>query len=91
MTIPEALYMKPCKMGDGPVFAFYWLFHFGPLETVESVARAILSTTLRSHRQVRVLPKRWRRPSDRWTIAENAGPDRDHRPWDAREPDDGTT
>ena len=29
-------------MGDGPVYTFYRPFHLGPLETVQSVARAVL-------------------------------------------------
>ena len=35
-------YMKFYKMGDGPVYTFYRPFHLGPLETVQSVARAVL-------------------------------------------------
>jgi predicted homoserine dehydrogenase-like protein len=35
-------YMKFYKMGDGPVYTFYRPFHIGPLETVQSVARAVL-------------------------------------------------
>ena len=35
-------YMKFYKMGDGPVYTFYRPFHLGPLETVQSVARAAL-------------------------------------------------
>lgn len=35
-------YMRFCKMGDGPVYTFYRPFHLGPLETVQSVARAVL-------------------------------------------------
>ena len=34
--------MKFYKMGDGPVYTFYRPFHLGPLETVQSVARAVL-------------------------------------------------
>ena len=37
-----ARYMKFYKMGDGPVYTFYRPFHLGPLETVQSVARAVL-------------------------------------------------
>jgi predicted homoserine dehydrogenase-like protein len=35
-------YMRFYKMGDGPVYTFYRPFHLGPLETVQSVARAVL-------------------------------------------------
>jgi predicted homoserine dehydrogenase-like protein len=35
-------YMKFYKMGEGPVYTFYRPFHLGPLETVQSVARAVL-------------------------------------------------
>lgn len=35
-------YMKFYKMGDGPVYTFYRPLHLGPLETVQSVARAVL-------------------------------------------------
>lgn len=35
-------YMKFYKMGEGPVYTFYRSFHLGPLETVQSVARAVL-------------------------------------------------
>lgn len=35
-------YMKFYKMGDGPVYTFYRPFHLGPLETVQTVARAAL-------------------------------------------------
>ena len=35
-------YMKFYKMGDGPVYTFYRPFHLGPLETVQTVARAVL-------------------------------------------------
>ena len=35
-------YMKFYKMGDGPVYTFYRPFHLGPLETMQSVARAVL-------------------------------------------------
>lgn len=35
-------YMKAYKMGDGPVYTFYRPFHLGPLETVQTVARAAL-------------------------------------------------
>ncbi|MGK2850809.1 MAG: NAD(P)H-dependent oxidoreductase [Candidatus Limnocylindrales bacterium] len=35
-------YMKFYKMGEGPVFTFYRPFHLGPLETVQTVARAVL-------------------------------------------------
>lgn len=35
-------YLKFYKMGDGPVYTFYRPFHLGPLETVQSVARAVL-------------------------------------------------
>ncbi len=35
-------YMQYYKMGDGPVYTFYRPFHLGPLETVQSVARAVL-------------------------------------------------
>ncbi len=35
-------YMKFYKMGDGPFYTFYRPFHLGPLETVQSVARAVL-------------------------------------------------
>lgn len=35
-------YMKFYKMGDGPVYTLYRPFHLGPLETVQSVARAVL-------------------------------------------------
>ncbi len=35
-------YMKFYKMGDGPVYTFYRPFHLGPIETVQSVARAVL-------------------------------------------------
>lgn len=35
-------YMRFCKMGDGPVYTFYRPYHLGPLETVQSVARAVL-------------------------------------------------
>lgn len=35
-------YMKSYKMGDGPVYTFYRPFHLGPLETVQTVARAAL-------------------------------------------------
>ncbi len=35
-------YMKFYKMGDGPVYTFYRPFHLGPLETIQSVARAVL-------------------------------------------------
>jgi predicted homoserine dehydrogenase-like protein len=34
--------MKFYKMGEGPVYTFYRPFHLGPLETVQSVARAVL-------------------------------------------------
>ena len=37
--------MKFYKMGDGPVYTFYRPFHLGPLETVQSVARAVLLRT----------------------------------------------
>ena len=40
---PQArAYMKFYKMGDGPVYTFYRPFHLGPLETMQSVARAVL-------------------------------------------------
>jgi predicted homoserine dehydrogenase-like protein len=35
-------YMKFYKMGEGPVYTFYRPFHLGPLETIQSVARAVL-------------------------------------------------
>lgn len=35
-------YMKFYKMGDGPVYTFYRPFHLGPLETVQTVGRAVL-------------------------------------------------
>ena len=35
-------YMKFYKMGDGPVYTFYRPLHLGPLETAQSVARAVL-------------------------------------------------
>jgi predicted homoserine dehydrogenase-like protein len=35
-------YMKFYKMGDGPVYTFYRPFHLGPLETIQTVARAVL-------------------------------------------------
>ncbi len=35
-------YMRFYKMGEGPVYTFYRPFHLGPLETVQSVARAVL-------------------------------------------------
>lgn len=35
-------YMHFYKMGTGPVYTFYRPFHLGPLETVQSVARAVL-------------------------------------------------
>ncbi len=35
-------YLKFYKMGDGPVYTFYRPLHLGPLETVQSVARAVL-------------------------------------------------
>ncbi len=35
-------YMKFYKMGDGPVYTFYRPLHLGPIETVQSVARAVL-------------------------------------------------
>jgi predicted homoserine dehydrogenase-like protein len=35
-------YMKFYKMGDGPVYTFYRPFHLGPLETMQTVARAVL-------------------------------------------------
>lgn len=35
-------YMKFYKMGDGPVYTFYRPFHLGPLETAQTVARAVL-------------------------------------------------
>ena len=35
-------YMKFYKMGDGPVYTFYRPLHLGPLETVQSGARAVL-------------------------------------------------
>ena len=35
-------YMQFYKMGEGPVYTFYRPFHLGPLETVQSVARAVL-------------------------------------------------
>ena len=38
----SSAYMKFYKMGDGPVYTFYRPHHLGPLETVQSVARAVL-------------------------------------------------
>lgn len=35
-------YLKFYKMGEGPVYTFYRPLHLGPLETVQSVARAVL-------------------------------------------------
>ncbi len=35
-------YLKFYKMGEGPVYTFYRPYHLGPLETVQSVARAVL-------------------------------------------------
>ena len=35
-------YLRFYKMGDGPVYTFYRPFHLGPLETVQTVARAVL-------------------------------------------------
>jgi predicted homoserine dehydrogenase-like protein len=35
-------YMRFYKMGDGPVYTFYRPFHLGPLETIQTVARAVL-------------------------------------------------
>lgn len=35
-------YMSFYKMGDGPFYTFYRPFHLGPIETVQSVARAVL-------------------------------------------------
>jgi predicted homoserine dehydrogenase-like protein len=35
-------YMRFYKMGEGPVYTFYRPFHLGPLETVQSIARAVL-------------------------------------------------
>ena len=35
-------YMDFYKMGEGPVYTFYRPFHLGPLETVQTVARAAL-------------------------------------------------
>jgi predicted homoserine dehydrogenase-like protein len=35
-------YLQFYKMGEGPVYTFYRPFHLGPLETVQTVARAAL-------------------------------------------------
>lgn len=35
-------YMRVYKMGDGPVYTFYRPFHLGPLETIQTIARAAL-------------------------------------------------